>query len=67
MKPNFNFERAERARSKDAKKKQKREALAARRKTNRAASAPMEADPDATSIESTEGHHVFERTNETKT
>jgi len=66
MKPNFNFERLERTRGKEAKKKQKREALAARRKANRAEPAPMEAGSDATSVASTGDGDVLECTNETK-
>lgn len=64
MKPNYRFDRAERTRSKEAKKAEKREAQAARRNANRAASAPMDMDGDNAAPELTEDYDVSEHTSE---
>ncbi|MDY0241741.1 MAG: hypothetical protein VB101_05795 [Rhodospirillaceae bacterium] len=64
MKPNYRFDRTERTRSKEAKKIEKREAQAARRKAGRADSAPMEEDADGASTALAEDHDVSEHASE---
>lgn len=64
MKPNYRFDRAERMRSKEAKRTEKREAQAARRKAGRDAPALTEAGQDPACQESNEDQDVFERTSQ---
>jgi hypothetical protein len=66
FKPNYRFDRAERARSKEAKKMEKLEAQAARRKANRDVSPSMVETHDPASAELSEDHDGFERADEKK-
>lgn len=64
FKPNYRFDRAERARSKEAKKLEKLEAQAARRQANRNAPTSTAEAEDAASTELNEDHDGFERADE---
>lgn len=63
MKPNYRFDRAERTRSKEAKKMEKRAAQEARR-ANRDAAAAADAAHGVASPELNEDHDAFEHAGE---
>ena len=66
FKPNYRMERAERARSKEAKKKEKLEVQAARRQASRDAMDSTAEEHDAAATDLSGDHHGFERPGEEK-